>query len=98
MITQIIPWLADIILACRLLVVFPPRTTPKRKLLALFAFPVIVKSIRLAAVIVFFQGFQTKLRGARGNPLQLLLQYGYHNSPWTKVEWFLEIFDTGYRT
>ncbi|EKM52434.1 uncharacterized protein PHACADRAFT_100589 [Phanerochaete carnosa HHB-10118-sp] len=89
------PWLAELVLALRLLVVFPPSQTSWRKLAAVFAFPVAVKIVRLACVITYFHNWIRETDSA-ANPLQAAETVDYKHSPYTKVDWFLQIFDNLY--
>ena len=52
-----------------------------------------MKALRLAAVIIFFKNFSQKTMAGQGASLEIALQVGFRNSPWTKVDWFLQIFD-----
>ncbi|EKM48940.1 uncharacterized protein PHACADRAFT_202207 [Phanerochaete carnosa HHB-10118-sp] len=91
----IAPWFADLVLALRLLVVFPPSQTPKAKLAAVFAFPITVKIVRLSCVIAYYHTWDKETEHA-GSALQAAETVDYRHSPYTKVEWFLQIFDNFY--
>ena len=95
-VTQLAPWLAELILACRLLAVFPYRSTPRLTFIAIFAFPVIVKSLRLFSVIAYFVDYGRKYVDASGNAYEDALQHGFRDSPWAKMDWILQIFDNAY--
>ena len=45
---------------------------------------------------MFFEEFSQKTKEAQGSPLEIALQIGFRGSPWTKVDWFLQIFDNTY--
>lgn len=87
------PWLAELVLAFRLLVVYPPRRTSARKLILVFAFPVAAKIVRLACVANYYHRFITVSQKS-GTPLQAAQAGNYRHSPYTITEFFLQIFDT----
>ncbi|EKM54747.1 uncharacterized protein PHACADRAFT_97703 [Phanerochaete carnosa HHB-10118-sp] len=91
----IAPWLAELVLALRLLIVFPPSQTPKAKLAAVFAFPVAVKIVRLSCLIVYYHHWIRETDHAASG-LQAAETVDYRHSPYSKVEWFLQIFDNSY--
>ncbi|EKM48944.1 uncharacterized protein PHACADRAFT_61475, partial [Phanerochaete carnosa HHB-10118-sp] len=51
------PWVAELALFFRLATVFSPRLTLRLKLVAIFAFPVVVKYARLGCLIMFWRLF-----------------------------------------
>ena len=88
-----VPWIAELVLLLRLVVVFPPQLTGRRAFAAIIAFPVIVKLVRLACMICYYVQF-ARDAPKFGNGV-ITVQNGPTQSPFVKVEWTLEIFDNG---
>lgn len=86
------PWIVDNVLLIRLLAVFPFQRTPLVTFIAIFAFPIAVKSVRLAVVLKAAVHWATVLLHS-GDPIAASL--AADSSFEVKVEWALQIFDNG---
>ncbi|GJE92706.1 hypothetical protein PsYK624_088620 [Phanerochaete sordida] len=89
------PWIAELVLAYRLVVVFPPARTPRWKLAAIFAFPVAVKLARLGCNIAFWRVWFREVEHSP-SPLMAVEDIGLRNFLYSRAELFLQIFDNGY--
>jgi hypothetical protein len=87
------PWLVEMVLICRLLIVFPPRQTPKLKLLGIFAFPATMKIIRLVCIALFFVRYIPESLKA-SNAIQALQSSNLKQIPYPTVERIAEILDS----
>lgn len=83
------PWIIDLALLLRLTAVYPPSMQNKLATISVFAFPVLVKVARLVMIILYTRIFWNDLSG---NGISSTLISAV-NAPYTKAEWFLQIFD-----
>ncbi|EKM52486.1 uncharacterized protein PHACADRAFT_260933 [Phanerochaete carnosa HHB-10118-sp] len=88
-----VTWISELVLLLRLVAVFPIQLTGRKTLLAIMAFPVAVKLVRLACLVCYYVQF-SEVAPPYGNNV-LTIQDGPANSPFIKVNWTLEIFDNG---
>ncbi|GJE92697.1 hypothetical protein PsYK624_088530 [Phanerochaete sordida] len=89
------PWIAELVLAYRLVAVFPPRRTPLWKLAAVFAYPVTIKCVRLGCMIAFWRVcFRETAHAANALVAAESLDWGKY--PYSRAELFLQIFDNAY--
>jgi hypothetical protein len=58
-------WFVDIVLLCRVLAVFPPKTTPLGKLVLILAPAIILKILRVISWILFALAFSRDTRGVK---------------------------------
>ncbi|KAJ7278118.1 hypothetical protein C8J57DRAFT_1060122 [Mycena rebaudengoi] len=89
-----IPVLMDTILIVRLFAVYPPRSISWPRRCVVFVPPITFKIIRTANLIIFLIKW-TKLIHDGESPLfggQAL----WGDQPWTKIEWFFQVFDNCY--
>ncbi|EJD43389.1 hypothetical protein AURDEDRAFT_125841 [Auricularia subglabra TFB-10046 SS5] len=91
---SITPWLVDLVLFLRLMTVFNPKQTKRSTLLAVFAFPVAIKALRLAMIITFAIQWHRHINHI-GSAL-LAAGQTWATSFCVKVEWVSQIFDNGY--
>lgn len=86
------PWLTELVLLLRLLVIYPPRRTSKKTLALVFTFPVLVKLVRMACLIVYFH---TYVQNTENVPVasRAAESGNFRATPYSKIEWFLQIFD-----
>lgn len=92
-----LPVFMDCILAFRLYVVYPPKTTPKPQLAIIFIPIILFKVARTVNLIVFMAGFGVALLKP-GSPVIYFQIVSWGSAPWTnlKVEWILQVFDNWY--
>ncbi|KAJ7155532.1 hypothetical protein C8R43DRAFT_1000275 [Mycena crocata] len=91
-----LPLFLDCILAFRLYVVYPPRSTSKVQLAIIFIPIAVFKFVRTTNLIIFMVKFAAVLlvpdsKSAVGN-----FQVLWDHAPWTKIEWILQVFDNCY--
>lgn len=86
------PWVAELVLAVRLAAVFPPRRTPLAKLASVFAFHVIIKSVRLGCMVTFWR-FWFHETEHLPSQIEAAETIDWRDIPWTRAELFLRIFD-----
>lgn len=86
------PWIIDLALLLRLAAVYPPNKQQKLATVSIFAFPVLVKIARLVMIILYTRIFWNDLSG---NGISSTLVSAV-TAPYTKAEWFLQIFDNAY--
>lgn len=91
---ELSPWLADYVLAFRLLVVYPPYRTSKRKLALVFAIPTIAMLIRLSAIATYYCLWNRDLK-TQGGVVQVISHTDYRHTPWSSIDWFSRIFVNG---
>ena len=86
------PWLTELVLLLRLLVIYPPGRTSKKMLALVFTFPILVKLVRMTCLIVYLH---TYVRETEHNPLawRSADNSNFRSTPYTDVERFLQIFD-----
>ncbi|KAJ7645927.1 hypothetical protein DFH06DRAFT_1332867 [Mycena polygramma] len=89
-----LPVLIDMILLFRLYVVYPPRSLSWTRRLVVFGPPVTFKIVRVVNLIVFLVQW-TSLVQARESPL-VAGQTLWGAQPWTKIEWFFQVFENFY--
>ncbi|KAJ6561517.1 hypothetical protein DFH09DRAFT_1316097 [Mycena vulgaris] len=87
-----LPFLVEAILLLRLLAVYPYSTTPIRKFILIFTFPVIVKLVRIINLAVFMRQYVILTRTV-ASPLvagDIFFQVG------PKIEWTSQLLDNAY--
>lgn len=89
------PWLSELVLAIRLLAVFPPNRTSRLTLISVFTFPVIAKVGRLVVLVLYYQKFIQELQHI-GIAYEAAQSVNYRHLVYLKIEWFMEIFDNMY--
>ncbi|KAJ7449180.1 hypothetical protein FB451DRAFT_1287754 [Mycena latifolia] len=89
-----LPVYMDIILLFRLYVVYPPRSLSWLRRAVVFGPPILFKIIRIANLMVFLIKW-TRLINGRDSPLEAG-QALWGSQPWTKIEWFFQVFDNCY--
>lgn len=85
------PWIVDLVLFFRLLAVYNPKHTRASTLISVMAFPVAIKVLRLAMVIIFAVQWHRDI-GSIGNAV-LAAEKTWRSSFCVKVEWVAQIFD-----
>ncbi|KAJ6496768.1 hypothetical protein DFH09DRAFT_1103559 [Mycena vulgaris] len=90
-----LPVLMDTILIVRLVVVYPPRMISWPRRLAVFGPPLIFKILRVANLMVFIIKW-TKLFKDYPNPILAGQALWGSDEPWTRIEWFSQVFDNCY--
>ena len=85
------PVFIDSILLFRILAFYPLGTTPTSRLLTIFSLPVLVKSERFIAVVLYLNQF-THTGGKLSNVL-LAAQSTGHKNPYILTEWSLQMID-----
>jgi hypothetical protein len=88
--TVYLPWVVDLVLLVRLAAVYPPSTLPLRSTIAIFAFPVAVKTVRAVVIGMFCAEFAHNIH-INGVSSSLLVIIG--TPYYSKIEWFLQFFD-----
>lgn len=88
-----LPVFMDCILAFRLYVVYPPRTTSKPQLAIIFIPIIIFKIVRTANIIVFMVKFAEVLLQPNTKSAIVYFQVLWDTAPWPKIEWILQVFD-----
>jgi hypothetical protein len=86
------PLLTDCILLLRVVAVYPPSITPRRKFGCIIAFPMLAKAVRFASYVMFYieaARSADKPVGNYGIASTLL----WNHIPWAKVELFMAVFD-----
>jgi hypothetical protein len=83
------PMLADCILLLRVVAVYPRSATRPLKFIAILAFPVCAKIVRVAAEAVCWYKLiiTTNAVGSEKAAIQI------YKTPYARVEWFLQTFD-----
>lgn len=91
-----LPVFMDCILAFRLYIVYPPKTTSKAQLTIIFVPILIFKIVRTVNLIVFMARFGKAL--LRPESTIIYFQTLWGTAPWTnlKIEWILQVFDNWY--
>jgi len=90
----LVPWVSDAVLVVRLLAFFPRATTANSTYVRVFAFPVIVKTVRLSVLIAYFVSTKLKVEG-----LVSILRVGevtWFRNPYITTEWILQALDNTY--
>jgi hypothetical protein len=87
------PWIIDLVLVLRLAAVYPPKITTRLTTVAIFAFPVVIKIVRLVMIILYNVSFWGDINKAS---LLNSLSIPAHAFPYSKAEWILQIFDNGF--
>ncbi|KIK55977.1 hypothetical protein GYMLUDRAFT_87461 [Collybiopsis luxurians FD-317 M1] len=88
------PVVIDSILLFRVIAFYPIETTPKRVLVSILALPVIVKSGRFIAVVLYLNSF-THTSGRLPNVL-LAAESTWPRNPYIMTEWSLQMVDNLY--
>ncbi|KAF7351319.1 hypothetical protein MSAN_01563400 [Mycena sanguinolenta] len=88
------PVFMDIILIFRVFIIYPPHTMPWPRRLAVFGPPIVFKFIRTANLIVLLVNLTTLINNGL-NPI-VAGQIAWSTHPWTKVEYFFQVFDNCY--
>jgi hypothetical protein len=88
-----IPWFVDLTLLLRILAVYPPLTTPRKKRIAVLAFPILIKAVRLSLLIVGKVLWYSEFMRA---PDPWVSADRELHVVWIKVEWTLQMVDNGY--
>jgi hypothetical protein len=87
------PWVVDIVLFARLVAVYPYRSWARLRFVSIIAFPVVVKGIRLACVIVQELEFVHTSNGLQTSAAAAASRQGWSN--WATAEWTLQLADNG---
>ncbi|KAJ6499520.1 hypothetical protein C8R47DRAFT_1110993 [Mycena vitilis] len=89
------PIFVDTILLFRLYIVYPPRSISWLRRLVIFGPPIVFKLVRAACVTVFVVQWSKAINtGSESNLSAGQALWG--SQPWTKMEWFLQVFDNCY--
>ncbi|KAK6997311.1 hypothetical protein R3P38DRAFT_2563560 [Favolaschia claudopus] len=91
-----LPLLIDCILAFRLYVVYPPRTTSNLQLAIIFIPIVLLKVARTANLIIFMVKFAAAILVPDSASAVADFQALWDHAPWTKIEWILQVVDNCY--
>ncbi|KAJ7621507.1 hypothetical protein DFH06DRAFT_1341135 [Mycena polygramma] len=91
-----LPLFIDCILAFRLYVVYPPRTTSRLQLAIIFIPILVLKIARTTNLILFMVKFAAALLVPDTKNAVGYLQILWDHAPWTKIEWILQVFDNCY--
>ncbi|KAF7351321.1 hypothetical protein MSAN_01563600 [Mycena sanguinolenta] len=86
-----IPVFMDIVLIFRVFIVYPPHTMPWLRRLAVFGPPIVFKFIRTANLIVLLVNLTTLVNNGLSPVVAGQIAWSTH--PWTKVEYFFQVFD-----
>jgi hypothetical protein len=86
------PMLVDSILLTRILAFYPSRTSSALSRLKVIAFPLLIKSGRFIAVVLYLSDYT--LTQNLGNVL-LVVQAGWYKNPYMLAEWTLQVVDNG---
>ena len=78
----------------RLLAVFPPSIYSWRQLAAILAVPAAAKAVRLAVLVIYYRSIVISARKI-GVPYGVGESIDYGHLPYMKIEWSLQILDTG---
>ncbi|KAJ7157809.1 hypothetical protein C8R46DRAFT_1113019 [Mycena filopes] len=89
-----LPVFMDTILLVRLFVVYPPQTISWPGRLLVFGPPILFKFLRVSNLAVFMVRWTQLVKGT-DSPLQAG-QALWGSQPWTKIEWFFQVFDNCY--
>lgn len=88
-----LPIFMDSILAFRLYVVYPPRTTSKTQLAIIFIPIIILKIVRIANFIIFMVKFAEAILKPDTKSAIMDFQILWNTAPWPKIEWISQVFD-----
>ncbi|KAF7303032.1 hypothetical protein MKEN_01266500 [Mycena kentingensis (nom. inval.)] len=93
-----IPPFVDCILAYRLYVIYPPRSTPRTLTCIIFIPVLLFKVARLTNLVLFIIAFTHALLNP--NPITAFQEFQviWNREAWTKIEWFLGMFDNCWAT
>jgi hypothetical protein len=89
-----LPFCFDLPLLLRVYAVYPPRTTSRRLIFLLFAFPIAIKVARLAVLILFSVEWRKDV--SKGTDIFAAAELTLKKYPLSKVEWSLQIVDNAY--
>jgi hypothetical protein len=85
------PWLVDIALFVRLIVVYPYNRSNPSRFFMVIAFPVVVKIVRLVAVALLAHSVLSAVHGNQASATVAVSEIGW--SSWATVEWVLQTVD-----
>ena len=85
------PLFIDSILLFRILAFYPPYRTPKRILIGIFAFPLLVKCGRFTAVVMYLHSFTHS--SGRLPSILLAAESTWPKNPYIITEWTLQMLD-----
>ena len=88
----LIPMLSEFILLLRVLAVYPPRRLSRRSIAAVYGPIAVLKTARLINNIIFAVRWVESATGDSRNVLEA--GQASWSLPFTKIEWFLMLFDT----
>ncbi|KAJ6487814.1 hypothetical protein C8R45DRAFT_930043 [Mycena sanguinolenta] len=89
-----LPVFMDTILIFRVFMVYPPHTMAWPHRLVIFGPPIVFKILRVANLIVFLVKW-THIVTENLDPV-VAGQAAWGSLPWTKIEWFFQVFDNCY--
>ncbi|KAJ7157788.1 hypothetical protein C8R46DRAFT_1112969 [Mycena filopes] len=89
-----LPVFMDTILLVRLFIVYPPQTISWPGRLLVFGPPILFKLVRVSNLAVFLVQWTPLVKGT-DSPLQAGQAF-WGTQPWTKIEWFFQVFDNCY--
>ncbi|KAF7330963.1 hypothetical protein MVEN_02436200 [Mycena venus] len=88
-----LPVFIDCILAYRLYIVYPPRTTPKVQLAIIFTPVIVFKIVRFTNLIIFLAKFTPVLLVPDVLTAATSFQTFWDHAPYNKIEWIIQVFD-----
>jgi hypothetical protein len=91
-----LPLFIDCILALRLYIVYPAKTTSKLQLAIIFIPIVVFKIARTTNLTLFMVKFAAAILGPDTTTAVGNFQTLWDHAPWTKIEWILQVFDNWY--
>ncbi|KAJ7157797.1 hypothetical protein C8R46DRAFT_958768 [Mycena filopes] len=93
-----LPVFMDTILLVRLFIVYPPQTISWPGRLLVFGPPILFKLVRVSNLAVFMVRWTNLIKLTAGGGLSPLQagQTLWGTQPWTKIEWFFQVFDNCY--
>jgi hypothetical protein len=89
----LLPVFMDGILAFRLYAVYPPQSTRRSVLSAIFIPLALLKLVRLVNITVFMVKFGASLLSSEPETAVGKFQVLWDHSPYPKIEWILQVFD-----
>ncbi|KAJ6613934.1 hypothetical protein B0H10DRAFT_2269227 [Mycena sp. CBHHK59/15] len=89
-----LPVFMDTILFVRLLAVYPPQSISWVRRVVVFGPPITFKIVRVSNLVVFLVKWAQLVKGS-DTPL-FAGQALWGTQPWTKIEWFFQVFDNFY--
>ena len=91
-----IAWVVEMILLLRLLAVYPYSHTPKRLWFAIFIPLVVLKLGRIVNTSIFNAQYNKQLRNHPYDSPLASSQTVWHEYPFVKIEWILQVIDNTY--